>query len=130
MMDFYPTLANLTGADIPKDRIIDGEDIQHLILDDKKAQKPHKPLFYYRVNQLRAVRSGKWKLVLELDDKKTKIPQALYDLQTDISETTDLSASYPKVVERLLAMIEECRNDLGDTLTGRVGKNCRLPGRV
>ena len=48
----------------------------------------------------------------------------LVDLENDIGETTDLSDQHPQVVERLLALAEGMRNDLGDY--DRVGKNMRF----
>ena len=132
MMDLYPTIAKLAGARMPTDRIIDGKSILPLMTGEKGATSPHEAFFYYRLDQLQAVRSGRWKLVLphrDLNDK-VDVPQALYDLKTDISETTDLSAKYPSIVKRLTAMVERMREDLGDAITGAPGKNRRPPGRV
>ena len=132
MMDLYPTMAKLAGAGVPQDRIVDGKDIRPLVFGTHGAQSPYHAFFYYRVNELWAVRSGRWKLMLEHTDKKSKavVPQALYDLQEDIGETTDVSARYPKLVNRLLSMAEQCREDLGDAITGKVGKNCRPAGSI
>ena len=130
--DLYPTLAKLAGAKAPEDRIVDGRDIWGLLSGQPGAKTPHEALFYYRGNALQAVRSGRWKLILEHQPQGSKqtTPLALYDLETDISETTDLSADYPKTVKRLLDMAEKCRDDIGDTVTGRTGRNCRPPGKV
>ena len=132
VMDILPTLAKLAGAKVPTDRIIDGKNISPLMDGEKGAASPHEAFFYYRLEQLRAVRSGKWKLVLEHKEPRTKrlIPLSLYDLKADIGETKDVSAQYPSIVARLQAMAERCREDLGDGLTGRDGKNRRPPGTV
>lgn len=127
-MDLLPTFAGLAGASVPTDRIIDGRDIWPLLSGKPEATTPHHALFYYRTTRLQAVRSGKWKLVLEQPDNK--IPAALYDLESDISETKDLSAAYPSVVKRLADLAERCRDDLGDSITGRKGRNCRPCGAV
>jgi arylsulfatase A len=99
---------------------------------EKDAKSPYDAFFYYRSEQLQAVRSGRWKLILEHKEPETKstIPQSLYDLKTDISETTDVSAKHPKVVAMLLAMADKCRGDLGDAITGVKGKNRRPCGKV
>jgi arylsulfatase len=55
---------------------------------------------------------------------------ALYNLVEDVSEKTDLAASNPDVVQRLLGIAEDARADLGDSLTDRPGKNRRPPGRL
>ncbi len=132
VMDFLPTLAKLAGASPPTDRIIDGRNIWPLMAGEQGAVSPHQAFFYYRVERLHAVRSGRWKLVLEHKEPETKslIPRSLYDLKTDIGETSDVSARYPSVVAKLEAMVALCREDLGDVLTGRAGKNRRPPGRV
>ena len=57
-------------------------------------------------------------------------PLALYDLSADVGETTDLAAANPEVVKRLTAYAERAREDLGDALTGRKGRNLRPPGKV
>lgn len=55
--------------------------------------------------------------------------QALYDLQQDPGEATDLADRHPDVVARLLEIVEQARNDLGDRLTDRVGSRVRPAGR-
>jgi arylsulfatase A-like enzyme len=55
--------------------------------------------------------------------------QALYNLREDISETTDVSAQHPDVVERLKKLAEPLRLELGDTLTGTPPQAVRPLGR-
>jgi arylsulfatase A len=62
--DLLPTFAKLAGAKVPRDRTLHGEDIWPL-LTQAKARSPHKLFCYYLDNQLQAVRSGQWKLLLE-----------------------------------------------------------------
>jgi len=59
-MDLHPTLAKLTGASLPKNKI-DGRDIWPL-LSGQAAGSPHEAFFYYGGEELQAVRSGRWKL--------------------------------------------------------------------
>ena len=63
-MDFYPTLANLAGAALPDDRIIDGKDIGPLLSGQESASSEHEAFFYYKRNSIEAVRAGRWKLHL------------------------------------------------------------------
>jgi len=128
-MDFLPTLAKLAGAEVSTDRIIDGKDISAL-MTDPKAKTPHKALFYYFETQLGAVRSGKWKLVLERKRDNKTIPEALYNLEEDIGEQKDLSAEHPDVVGRLRMLVDKIREDIGDSVTGVTGKNVRPAGKV
>lgn len=54
---------------------------------------------------------------------------ALYDLQQDVSESTNIAANHPEVVRQLIAVADQFRDDLGDTLTGRKGNALRPAGR-
>jgi hypothetical protein len=54
----------------------------------------------------------------------------LYDLEADIGETRDLASAHPDVVERLVAMAEAMRAELGDALTEAPGSARRQPGRI
>jgi arylsulfatase len=141
-LDMLPTLAALAGAETPSDRVIDGEDIRHLIHGEFDKADPDKAFYYYLRVHLQAVRQGKWKLLLPRDEepigaapfsRNTHIAPAdrvgfaepfLVDLESDIGETTDVSDRHPDVVERLLALAESMRSDLGDY--DRVGKNMRF----
>ncbi|HYW81498.1 MAG TPA: arylsulfatase, partial [Thermoguttaceae bacterium] len=114
---------------------IDGRDIWPLMAADKDAGPVHDVFYFYQMDQLQAVRSGKWKLCVALDDKKRNwgkslgpAPLRLYDLQADIAEENDVSAQYPEVVERLQALADAARDDLGDV--GREGKGQRPSGWV
>jgi arylsulfatase A-like enzyme len=124
-MDLYPTLAAVCGGQTPTDRIIDGRDIQDLWYDD--APSPHEAFFYYSMNDLEAVRSGRWKLHFS---KRGKERPALFDLDADIGETTDVIADHPDVVDRLEALAEGARAALGDARLDRVGAEIRPAGRV
>ncbi len=145
-IDILPTIAGLTGAQLPA-HTIDGKDIWPLMSGRPGAKSPHEAFFYYRGYALEAVRSGKWKLHLphsyrSLGGRKggtggqpvkyeqAKIDLALFDLENDIGEQHDLSAQYPDVVKRLLALAEQMREDLGDSAKKMTGKNRRPPGRL
>jgi arylsulfatase A-like enzyme len=134
-MDLMPTFAALAGTTAPTDRIIDGKDIRPLLMGRSDAKSPHEAFYYYQMDQLQAVRSGKWKLHLPLKPKKRNWgkpepegPLLLFDLDADIGEKTNVADQHPDVVERLTALAEQARADLGDT--GRPGKNQRPAGFV
>ncbi|TWT55723.1 sulfatase family protein [Allorhodopirellula solitaria] len=135
-IDLLPTLAALAGGKTPSDRVIDGRDITTLFTTADGAELPMKPYFYYGHRRLEAVRLGKWKLHLPLpvnqswakfskvgDNVILETP-ALYDLDTDISETRDVAAQHPEVVARLMKFIEHARADIGDH--DCVGENARF----
>ena len=54
----------------------------------------------------------------------------LYDLDADIGEKHDVAPQHPAVMKRLLAYVEQARQDLGDDLTQRKGSGRRPAGRV
>jgi arylsulfatase A len=140
-MDLLPTVAALIGAKVPADRIIDGKDIRPLMFGRPGAKGPHDAFYYYAGRNLQAVRSGKWKLVLphkyQSPEPRGKggqpgtrrlrtIELSLFDLDADVSETTNVAAKHPDVVRRLQALAEQAREDLGDGR--RKGKNVRPVG--
>ena len=129
-MDLLPTFARLAGAQVPRDRIIDGLDVWPLMSGTESAVSPHEAFYYYHVKQLQAVRSGKWKLHLPRVAKGggQKRPAMLFDLKADLGETTNVAEDHPDVVRRLLALAEQAREDLGDL--DRPGKHQRPAGMV
>ena len=134
-LDLLPTLALLAGAKSPTDRIIDGKNIWPLMAGKKDASSPHKAFYYYKTDQLQAVRSGKWKLHLPFKIKNrnqkkdaTNAPLKLYDLEADIAEKNNVADLYPDVVKRLFDLAEKARRDLGDV--DRKGTGQRPAGWV
>lgn len=120
IMDFFPTLANLSGGEPPRDRTIDGRDLQPHWERPGRATG-HETIYFfeggYRYKaedgppkndpQLRAVRSGPWKLHLstepgETDGKVSILPGDLYHLHWDPSETRNVATKHPDVVKRLV----------------------------
>ncbi|MDA1069462.1 MAG: sulfatase [Verrucomicrobia bacterium] len=132
-MDLLPTFAKLTGGTLPGNRIIDGRDIWPLISGQPDAKTPHEAFYYYWMNHLCAVRSGKWKLhVSYIERNSTGMAQTrvteLYDLENDAGETTNVAAENPEVVKRLKELIQKTRIDLGDG--PYLGRNTRPAGYV
>jgi arylsulfatase A-like enzyme len=122
-MDMLPTLGNIGGAEVPDDRTIDGHDITGLLTGQSDdAASPYDAFYYYKRHELQALRSGKWKLHLTTGE--------LYDLETDLGETTDVSTQNGDVVEQLQSLAREARRELGDSLTREEGQNRRPAGWV
>ncbi|QEG43127.1 sulfatase family protein [Roseimaritima ulvae] len=138
-IDLMPTLAALSGGAAPSDRVIDGVDISSWM--HGSADTLQRSFFYYQHDCLRAVRSGRWKLMLphtepvgsgigskwrrhvdKADAVRIQTPQ-LYDLQADIGETTDVSSQHPETVAELMRLAEWAKQDVGDH--DRFGANAR-----
>lgn len=142
-MDVLPTLAAITGAALPQNKI-DGMNILPL-LKGKTDANPRDHLFYYYGKELQAVRQGRWKLLFPhgyrsykgLEPGKGGLPGPyahgetgleLYDLENDIGETQDVAGNYPDIVERLTVLGERARKELGDK--DKAGEEVRPPGRI
>jgi len=121
VLDFLPTIAHITGIDLPHDRIIDGKNIFELFFNPEKTESPHAWFAYYLMDQMKAIRMGDWKLHLPLDHyinmwgKDMGPAKArLYDLKNDIGETIDLSEQNPEKVKQLMVVAQMVRNWIGD----------------
>jgi arylsulfatase A len=130
-MDLLPTIAHLVNGNLPTDRKLDGHNMYNL-MTGTSTESPYNVFYYYQLEQLQAVRSGSWKLHLPLDSMYGNFhaanitdgrPFALYNLENDISETNNIAAQYPDIVEKLLIEAEKARNELGDM--GVVGNGVR-----
>lgn len=149
-IDLFPTIAGWVGAQLPQHKI-DGLDVWPLLVGKKGATNPHAGyFFYYHQNQLEAVTSGdgRWKLMLPQEYRtlagrpggangkpnryeQVKITRPeLYDLKADVAESRNVAAANPEIVQRLLALAEQARADLGDSMEKRTGIGVREPGRV
>jgi len=108
-LDLWPTFVNLAGGTVPKDRIMDGKDITPVLLATGK--RADEEFFFYLDKQLRAHRSGPWKLVLPPQATKpatqpAKVqPILLFNLDQDPYEKTNVADSHPDIVTRLQAQI-------------------------
>lgn len=112
-IDILPTFAKLAGGKAPTDRVIDGKDISQLMFKPG-SKTPHEAYYFYRGNNLQAVRSGKWKLNLPRGRRKGKKNQAqqkpagqLHDLSTDIGEKKDVAKEHADIVEKLTAKAKQ-----------------------
>ena len=59
--DVFPTIVKAAGGSLPKGRTIDGRDLLPL-MKGETSKSPHEAVFAMGGDQLRLVRSGRWKL--------------------------------------------------------------------
>jgi arylsulfatase A-like enzyme len=127
-IDLLPTFAGLCDAPLPKNKI-DGKDIGDLMSGKADAKSPHDVFYHYDGgNRLVAVRRGKWKLMFPQTyssptpgsggipgpgNRKT-LELSLFDLESDIGETTNLAVQHPEVVAKLKRDADQMRKQLGD----------------
>ena len=119
-IDLLPTFARLVGADLPTDRVLDGQDITSLMFDPNAGPVRDTHLYFAANQNVVAIRQGDWKLFLpvpapEAGNKKAKAakkngpdssrPQ-LYNLSVDPVEANDVAADQPQIVARLQAEAE------------------------
>ena len=143
-IDILPTCVRLAGAALPS-RQIDGMDIWPALVTPVANRSPRDSYYYYWGQELHAVRQGPWKLHFPHSYRTLKMAGrdgqpgpytqattelALYNLETDEGEQTNVASAHPEIVEKLTALAEQARDDLGDTLTKRKGRNVRPAGTV
>jgi arylsulfatase A len=116
-IDILPTIGHIIGGQLPN-HTIDGLNIWPLISGVAEVTSPHEFLYFYWGNDLQAIRSGKWKLhfphtyrtlsgrpggtggqPVPYDQAETNT--ALFDLDADIGESTNLAEKYPEIVKNL-----------------------------
>jgi arylsulfatase A-like enzyme len=109
--DILPTLAELTGSQVPAD--IDGMSILPEIF--AQPQKPHEFLYWEYGGQT-AVRMGMWKAIRP----KAKADWELYDLRTDVSEAKDVAAANSAILSKMIAHAESAHTPVkSGTFTDR-----------
>ncbi len=145
-IDLLPTIIAIAGAPLPKNKI-DGVNILPLLKGDFDANPRDHLFYYFKTNSLEGVRQENWKLVFahsfqsyerELPGQdgfpglthKDTTDMALFDLRRDPGEQYDVKKQRPDIVRTLLELAEQAREDLGDDLTNRPGKNRRPPGKI
>ena len=121
-MDLLPTIAGLSGAEIPSDRIIDGKNIWDILSGNENAKSPHEKFFYFFNGQLQAVRSGPWKY-REINNKAQ-----LFNLNKDIGERNNVLSGNPLIVKKMKKYILEMEDELGKGSI--LGKGVRKAGWI
>ncbi|MEO0571341.1 MAG: sulfatase [Bacteroidota bacterium] len=146
-IDLLPTIADMINI-APPEKHIDGKSAWQLLKGASDSSPQEAYFFYYRVNELHAVRYGKWKLYFphryrtmeNQENGKDGLPGKytyhnileieLYDLEKDISETSNVAAQYPDIVEKIKKLADKKRTELGDALYAAKGIETRLPGKI
>ena len=126
-IDVMPTILALAGVEAPNQRPLDGVDLSPVLL--KQQPLPARPLFWASMSnngaRSEAMREGPWKLVVNhpkakpgtFDNEKV----ALYRLDTDPSEASDLAARQPERTADMLQRLKAWFADTQKTATPQPG---------
>lgn len=109
-MDLLPTIAHVTGAELPAAQL-DGKNIITLLQAKEGAVTPHQHFFYKQD----AVRSGDWKYHSKeffkvKETARDSSGPTLYNLKDDIGESKNVIDQHPEIAERLRKLLESNPN--------------------
>ena len=123
---------------------IDGVSMLPLLEDPDAAPVRDALCLYYQDNSLEAVTDGTYKLIFPHDYLAYGTPgddgmpgemiprrveeKELYDMRRDPGERCNVLSQHPEIAEKLEAVAERYRAELGDDLTGCEGTGRRKPG--
>jgi arylsulfatase A-like enzyme len=122
LTDLIATCASIVGADLPDDAAEDSVDLLPDLLGTAKGPL-REATVHHSINGSFAIRQGAWKLALCADsggwsaprpgrDDVSKLPPIqLHNLADDPSETRNLQAERPEVVERLTRLLDRYRSE-------------------
>ena len=107
-LDIYTTFLALAKIDTQKNMIVDGYDLSETLLRKKESQRDE--MFFYKGDELFAVRLGDFKLHLKTTDwfkePKKHNPPLLFNLNIDPSEKFNISSKNPEKVKEILELIK------------------------
>ena len=110
-LDILPTIAGMTGKQLPNRRKVDGLNAASLLVD-VNAQSPRNEMLYYDGHgALEGIRQGKWKLLIK-KPKNRPAQTMLFDLDNDVGERNNIAASYESVVKELSARMAALGNEI------------------
>jgi arylsulfatase A-like enzyme len=127
-LDLFSTACNLSGADMPTDRIIDSMDLRPALFGTGTSSR--QTMFFYRGEQIYAVRQGSYKAhfitqpAYVPDPKPTyHNPPLLYNLDYDPSEQFDIAKDHPEIITEIIHELDRHKANLvagEDKLVGRI----------
>ncbi len=105
-MDLYATIAEVTGAKLPADRPIDGNNILPFLKGETKS--PTQKLYYFNGTKAEGIRKGDWKLRLTEKDGIQ-----LFNLKNDAGENYNVAEYHNDIVKELYNNLKEFSEKTG-----------------
>jgi len=129
MMDWFPTIAGIAGADIPDDRPYDGTDISKVLFGTGARNGPG--FLYFDLAELQGYREGDWKVKLPYEGytgspgKQAVAPHPilLINLKNDPGEQHNLAEEMPGKLQEMLHKMDSAKNALGELPPSLVIRN-------
>lgn len=111
-LDLFATIAHLSGAQVPSDRVMDSYDLAPTLFNGQSS--PRREMFYYRGQQLFAVRLGAYKAHFVTmteyqkdNDRREHNPPLLFNLDHDPGENYECGAKHPEVLEAIRKLVDQ-----------------------
>ena len=115
-IDIMPTVRAVTDSHLPDNLILDGKDIWSMLTETDVS--PHNHLFFFADEQIAAVRTPRWKLMLRARYRgvHTWLPEQginlLFDMQKDPFEPYSYASENPEEWDRLMELWQRGVNEL------------------
>ncbi|MCA9140215.1 MAG: sulfatase-like hydrolase/transferase [Planctomycetales bacterium] len=109
-LDMFPTLMAMTDSKMPETRPLDGKNVWPALRDGHPSPVDD---YYFVWRDEDAIRTQNWKLHRFFDRFE------LYDITADETESTDVAASHPDVVQSLAAKMDAWAESLGVAISHR-----------
>ncbi len=138
--DIWPLMSGREGAKTPHESYLyyNGGELHALRAGNWKLHFPHpflvvngtpgtngKPANFANLKPASITQSGLEGIASRHGYRVEKCGLELYDLHDDVSESRNVADKHPDVVQRLQALADTARADLGDSLTRRQGTGVR-----
>ncbi len=125
-IDILPTIAHITGANMPSNPV-DGKNVLDILTNQPNAKNPHDYYPFSNGSEFQALITGdgRWKLHIPHSYRhlkkagkdgqpgqyeQRKISYALFDMKNDPYETTNVIEQHPKITSRLKEYAEKHKN--------------------
>ena len=111
--DWMPTLLELIGSTDAVPKQIDGISMADTLLGSQQPERPYLYREFPSYGGQQTIRVGPWKAVRQ-NMSKGNLDVELYNIETDIGETSNVAETHPEVVEELTSLMTSVRTPSKD----------------